>query len=135
MRRLALTAVVVALLGLTCSARADDKAKADKKTDATGTWTWSVTFNDRTIDFTLKLKQEGDKVTGTLSTARGDTKIEDGKCKDGEVCFKVTRERDGQKFTSTYKGKVEGNTIKGNVEFERNGEQQKRDWEAKRKAD
>jgi hypothetical protein len=32
-------------------------------------------------------------------------------------------------------GKVEGNTIKGNVEFERNGEQQKRDWEAKRKAD
>jgi hypothetical protein len=134
MQRLTLTAVVVALLGLVGSARTDDKAKADGK-DVTGTWTWSVTFNDRTIDFTLKLKQEGDKVTGTLSTARGDTKIEDGKCKDGEVCFKVTRERDGQKFTSTYKGKVAGNTIKGNVEFGSGDRTQKRDWEAKRKAD
>jgi hypothetical protein len=131
MQRLALTAaVVVALLCLVSSVQADDKASV------TGTWTWTVERGGQSFDVTLKLKQDGDKVTGTISGRQGnETKIEDGKFKDGEVCFKVTRERQGQKFTQTYKGKVEGNAIKGNVEFERNGEQQKRDWEAKRKAD
>ena len=58
--------------------------------------------------------------------------IEDAKFKDGEVAFAVTRERNGQKFTIKYKGKVSGDTIKGKTEFERNGEKQSRDWEAKR---
>jgi hypothetical protein len=52
-------------------------------------------------------------------------------CTD-EVTFTVNREFNNQKFTIKYKGKVEGDTIKGKTEFERNGEAQSRDWEAKR---
>jgi hypothetical protein len=61
-----------------------------------------------------------------------DTEIQDGKFKDGDISFSVTRERNGQKFSQKYAGKLSGDTIKGTVEIERNGETMKVDWEAKR---
>ena len=64
-----------------------------------------------------------------------ETPIEDATYKDGEVSFKVTRERNGQKFTTKYHGKVSGDTIKGKAESERQGQAQSRDWEAKRAKD
>ncbi len=93
---------------------------------------------DRTM--TLKLKTEGDKVTGTLTSPgrqgqTTDTQIQDGKLKGDEVTFTVVREFNGNKFTSKYNGKVSAQAIKGKMEFERNGETQSRDWEAKRVAD
>jgi hypothetical protein len=108
---------------------------ADKK-DVTGDWKWEFKRqNGEPIEINLKLKQDGEKVTGTVKVVGTEiepTEITDGKIKDGELSFQVTRERDGNKFVSKYKGKVEGDTIKGKMEFERNGETQSRDWEAKR---
>ncbi len=108
----------------------------DKKAD--GTWTWTTPGRNGGPDrkMTLKLKTEGDKVTGTLTSpsrdgGTTDTKIEDGKLKGEDISFTVTREFNGNKFVSKYSGKV-GETIKGKIEFERNGETQSRDWEAKR---
>jgi hypothetical protein len=126
MKRLALAAVVVAFAGMAGAARAEDKA------DPKGTWKWTVNFGGNEREMTLKLKLDGDKLTGTLSRGDQESKIEDGKFKDGKVSFKVTRERDGNKFTITYSGKVSGDTIKGKSEFERDGETRTRDWEAKR---
>ena len=126
MRRLTVAALAVAFVGLVGAARADDKA------NATGTWKWTVSFGGNEREMTLKLKQEGDKLTGVLVRGDQETKIEDGKVKGDEVSFKVTRERNGEKFTMKYSGKLSGDTIKGKTEFERNGEAQSRDWEAKR---
>jgi hypothetical protein len=127
MSRLGLAAVVLAFVGLSGAARADDKP------NPTGTWKWTVKFNDQEREFTLKLKLDGDKLTGTMTGRDGkDTPIEDATFKDGEVKFNVTRERDGQKFTIKYAGKIEGDTLKGKTEFERDGQAQSRDWEAKR---
>lgn len=83
---------------------------------------------------TIKLKLEGDKLTGAM-VGRSDpkTKIEDVKHKDGELSFSVTRERSGQKITSKYSGKVSGDTIKGKIEGPgRDGKSTTRDWDAKR---
>ncbi len=84
---------------------------------------------------TLKLKLEGDKLTGAL-LGRNDeeTKIEDAKYKDGEFSFSVTREFNGNKMTTKYTGKVSGDTIKGTIEApgRGGGDPVKRDWEAKR---
>lgn len=99
----------------------------------TGTWKWSIMFNNQSREVTLKLKLEGDKLTGAmLGRNNQETAIEDAKYKDGEISFTVTRERDGQKFVSKYSGKLSGDTIKGKIESERNGEKRSRDWEAKR---
>jgi hypothetical protein len=127
MRRLTLVAAAVALVGLAAAARAEDKA------NPTGTWKWTVNFGGNERELAVKLKLDGGKLTGNFVGADGkETPIEDGKYKDGEVSFKITRERDGNKFVIKFSGKVSGDTIKGKSEFDRNGETQSRDWEAKR---
>ncbi len=98
----------------------------------TGNWKWEVKVNDQSIDIALKLKLDDDKLTGSINSPLGETAIQDGKYKDGDLSFTVLRERDGQKMTFKYTGKLSGDTIKGKTEIERNGETSSRDWEAKR---
>jgi len=101
--------------------------------DATGTWKWTVERGGNTIEQTLKLKQDGDKLTGTMiGRMNTETPIEDGKVADDTVSFKVTREFNGNKFVLMYQGKVSGDTIKGEAKFERDGNTESRPWEAKR---
>jgi hypothetical protein len=126
MKRFALAVAIVAFVGTSV-------VQAEDKPDPTGTWKWSVMFGDQAREFTVKLKLEGDKLTGAMvGRDGGETPIEEASFKDGTVAFSVTRERDGQKRTTKYNGKLDGDTIKGKSEFERNGEKQSRDWEAKR---
>jgi hypothetical protein len=61
-----------------------------------------------------------------------ETAIEDAKYKDGGLSFKVVRERNGEKMTFSTTGKVSGDTLKGKTEFERDGQMQSLEWEAKR---
>jgi hypothetical protein len=111
----------------------------DKKADHSGTWTWTMPGRNGGPErkITLKLKTEGDKLTGTLSApGRGgqasDTAIADAKLKGDEISFTVTREVNNNKFTSKYNGKISGDSIKGKIETERDGQTNSRDWEAKR---
>jgi len=115
------------------------RAAEDKKADPSGNWTWTTPGRNGGADrkMALKLKVEGDKVTGTLSTPdqNGEmvkSEIENGKIKGDEISFAVTREFNGNKRTMKYNGKITADAIKGKTEFERNGETQSRDWEAKR---
>jgi hypothetical protein len=111
----------------------------DKKTDPTGTWSWTTPGRNGGPDrkTTLKLKLEGDKVTGKLitpgRTQNTEIEIKDGKIKDGEVSFTVTRERNGNTRVTKYTFKVTGDTLKGKFSTETNGNAgRERDWEAKR---
>ena len=101
--------------------------------DPTGTWKWSTTFNNKTREQTLKLKLEGDKLTGALVGQNNqETAIADATFKDDTVAFTVTREQGGNKIISKYNGKLDGDTIKGKIESDRGGKTNSRDWEAKR---
>jgi hypothetical protein len=129
MRSLIAAGLVLGLVGLT--------AALDKKTDPTGTWKWETERGGQKRETTLKLKLAGDKLTGAITAGRGkdqatDVKIEDGKFKDGEVTFTVTREFNDQKRVTKYAAKVDGDTMKGTATSERDGKEQKREFEAKR---
>ena len=101
--------------------------------DPTGTWKWSVTRGDQTFEQTLKLKLDGDKLTGAMvGRDNQETAIDEASFKENVVTFKVTRERNGQKFTTKYNGMVKGDEIKGKTESERDGKTNSRDWVAKR---
>jgi hypothetical protein len=117
--------------GLVGASRADDK---DAKADPTGTWTWKFQRQDgEEVVNTLKLKQEGEKLTGTLKGFGNEVDVKEGKVdKDGNVSFQVVRDFGGTEVTIKYKGKVEGDTMKLKAEFERDGEVRSRDFEAKR---
>ena len=125
-----LGAVAFGLLatGLSISALAADKASV------AGKWKWSFERNGQTMETTLTLKQDGEKLTGMIATGRNnrETDIEEGKIKDGEVSFKVTRERNGVKTVMAYKGKLGEDVIKGKIESDRDGKKNSREWEAKR---
>ena len=123
----------VLLTGVLVQARAEDK-----KVDPSGTYTWTVPARnggaDRTNTLTLKL--EGDKLTGKLSAPGRDgqansTDITDGKITGADVSFCVVRSYNDNTFTNKYSGTLADGTIKGKMDFVRNGEAQSRDWEAK----
>jgi len=102
----------------------------EKKSDLAGKWNSTVKVNDQTHESTIEFKVEGDKVTGKVTREGREMKVEDGKLKDGEVTFKITLERDDQKFVVKFKGKLEGAAIKGKAEIE--GRDIEGEWEAKR---
>jgi hypothetical protein len=129
MRTLIAAALVLGLGGLT--------AAEDKKADPSGTWKWETERNGQKRETTLKLKLEGDKLTGTITAGRGkgeatEVKIEDAKFKDGQVTFSVTREFNDQKRVTKYAAKVDGDALKGTATSERDGKEQKQEFEAKR---
>ena len=125
---LQLTACLLLALGLSAQA-------ADKKNDPTGTWTWSVPGRDgNTREVTAKLKLDGDKLTGTISGRQNETAIEDAKLSGDAISFKVTREFNGNKMVQKFSGKIDGDSIKGKIESERDGQPTSRDWNAKRAA-
>ena len=123
MKRMAAVVCVLAVVGL---------ARAEDKPNPTGTWKYTADVNGQSIEVTIKLKLEGDKLTGTVTVVDMESKIEDAKYKDGEVSFKVNREMNGNKFTLKYMGTIKGDTFKGKRELERDGEKNTREFEAKR---
>ncbi len=118
--------------GETTSRKWEAKRVASKA-NATGTWKYSFTTrNGQTLEPTLKLKQDGDKLTGAVIFNENEAPISDGKISDGQISFKVQRERDGQTITSRYTGKLTGDNIKGQITSNFGGTERTYDFEAKR---
>jgi hypothetical protein len=104
-----------------------------KAAAASGNWNTALILGDgNRIEGTLKLKQDGDKLTGATVRNENETQIQDGKIAGDEITFKVIRDRDGRKVTAKYKGKITGDTVKGKVESDWSGDWQTLDWEGTR---
>jgi hypothetical protein len=116
---------------------AAEKSVPAKKAAATekpaGTWKLTVDVNGTPYEFTVKLKADGAKLTGTITGDDGkENPLQDVACKDGTVSFTVVREQDGEKMPIKNSGKLSGDTIKGKAELKVDGEAQSMPWEAKR---
>ena len=108
----------------------------------TGLWKWTVQGRQSNQGFeqSLKLDYKDGKLTGIMVGRQAgefsvpDTPIADASYQDGQIKFSITREFRGQKFTTKYDGKLEGDTIKGT--FERpgfnNAGPTKSEWDARR---
>jgi hypothetical protein len=125
MKRFLMAAIAALVLGFVSSAFA---------ADATGTWKWTTTFQNQSREATLKLKQDGEKLSGVYVGGQSNTEtaIEDAKIAGDKISFKVTRERNGQKFTTAYSGTLKDDTITGTQDRERDGQKQSSEWVAKR---
>ncbi len=122
MRRLLAAALVAACAVLAGSARAGDD-------DPTGTWQWSTPKGVGT----LRLKLDGNKVTGVLVRKAGDLKVEDGIFRGGAISIRVPGGTPGgQPMVHMYQGKLTGDTIKGSATIVLPDQVVAGDWEAKR---
>src|SRR5262245_59725723 len=91
---------------------------ADEKGSATGTRKWTRKTQDGTEqEIKAELKQDADKVTGKVISPIGEFEIKEGKVKEGKISFKLMIERDGNTIKIDFSGKLDGDRIKGTVEF------------------
>lgn len=81
---------------------------------------WKATYESpdgQKRDSTFDFKADGSTLNGTVSSARGETKIQDGKVEGDNITFNVVRNFNGQDFKIGYKGKLAGDEIKMTVSF------------------
>jgi hypothetical protein len=120
--RLYVSILVIAACLLTvsvCTVRAADAGSATTQptNDVSGTWKWTSPGPGGDIDFILKIKQDGEKVSGSLVGFNGDeAPVQDGKIQGGKLSFKVVRDFNGNQITTLYTATLENGELKGKSE-------------------
>ncbi len=127
-----LVALMVLMVGAAAVAAAQEAKKPAAATQpsagVTGSYTWTFEGPQGDMEFTFKLKQDGDKVTGTVSGFGAESEIQNGTVsKTGEIAFEVSRDFGGRPMVTTYTGKVVDGVFKGTSQTIMT-----RDFEAKR---
>ncbi len=114
------TFCILVLLAISLSAQ---------EVNVTGDWemTTITPRGERTRD--VHFEQEGEKLTVTMQGRRGEVTAE-GTVKGNEIEWTITRSGRMGEMTITYKGKIEGDTMSGEVQM---GDFGASEWNAKKK--
>jgi len=102
---------------------------AQESVNISGEWDLTVNTPRGEMTSTAKFVQEGEKLTVTVTSPRGES-TGTGTIKGADIEWTVTRESPRGQFTITYKGKVEGNTMKGEAQM---GDFGTSEWKATKK--
>lgn len=122
---------ILTIAGAALAAGIDGKWYAERKMERDG--------QAFTIKQTFDLKSAGNKLTGTVTVAFGDSEprsmeIKDGKLEGNKFSFTTVASFNGNEFKSKYEGALDGDTLKGTTMREGGqGGGQPRPFEAKRK--
>lgn len=126
MKAILSVAVVLGLSGLVGAA--DDKAA-----DPVGTWKCEYEVGGQQRTSTLKIKKDGDKLTGTMDwPGQEGEKLKDVKFKDGKLTFSAVRKFMDNEIPIDYTLTIDGGAFKGKGEAEFGGQKQEFDIEGKR---
>lgn len=99
--------------------------------DVTGKWTAQVpTRGGELRQTTFVFKQDGARLTGTMTSFDREVPIEDGKVEGDQISFSVTLSFGGNEMRFLYKGVVSGTEIR--FTRQREGGGQPREFVAKR---
>jgi hypothetical protein len=84
---------------------------------------WNVTMELQSITGhpVITLKQDGEKITGTYEGRYGESQLT-GSIKDKDITFTVTFVAEGMQTQGVFAGKVDGDTMGGEVSFEGAGD-------------
>ncbi len=100
--------------------------------DISGEWEMTTEGRQGPQTSTMKIEQDGEKITVTMEGRMGEMTGE-GTIKDNKIEWKVTRETQRGEFTTTYTGTVDGNTMSGKSEMNMGERVMEREWTAKKK--
>ncbi len=90
---------------------------ASTSNDLTGNWTIETNAQGSPVTIEIKLKQDGEKLSGDLASAVGNGKVTSGTFKDGKIEAVLTIDFQGNPVEVKLSGTVEnGNKMKGNLE-------------------
>lgn len=106
-------------------------AAAPLAADVNGKWVAQATGRDgQSMEITFNFKVDGVKLTGTVTTHRGEAPISEGKINGDQISFVQVRQFGSHQMKLLYKGKVVGNEIK--FTRQREGSDEVREFTAKR---
>jgi hypothetical protein len=109
---------------------ADEKAE-----DPVGTWKLKYDpGNGQTHEPVLKITQDKAGLKAEFSEGDNKMKVKEIQLKDGELRFKVEGEYNGEAVSVAYKGKLAGDSIKGEGQWEYQGMTGTFEFEGKREA-
>jgi hypothetical protein len=106
---------------------------ADDKAEPVGTWKCEYEIGGQQRTSTLKIKKDGDKLSGTMSwTEQKDEPLKDVKLKEGTLTFSAVRKLMGNEITVEYTLKIDRDELKGKGAADFGGEKQEFDINGKR---
>ena len=89
------------------------------KPNPVGDWKLSIEVQGQTYEYTMKLKMDGAKLTGTMVAEDGkESKLGDTTFKNGVLTCKIAHEVDGEKLSVKATATISGDTMKGKAAFE-----------------
>ena len=90
-------------------------APAGTKEDITGKWALALQVPGETVDVFLELKQDGEAVTGTLTSSHASGKIGKGTYKEKKLSATAAVEIQGSPTDVQIEGTVDGEKITGSI--------------------
>ena len=105
-------------------------APASSGAGVAGDWDMTIESPQGKRTVGLSIKDEGGKLSGKIKNQQGETALDSIALSGSDITFKMTRDIQGQQMVFAYKGKVEGNKMKGEVDF---GGMATGTWEAVKK--
>jgi hypothetical protein len=100
-----------------------------QQTNVAGDWEVTLLAPTGPNTFTVTLKQDGEKVAGTLKNRQGEMPFQEGTLTGDDLKFAFSVPFQGTPLQITLTGKVKGETIEGKADF---GGMAEGDWTAKR---
>ena len=89
---------------------------------AAGTWQLSFNLGDRTSTATLTLRQDGERVSGTIRSELGEAPITDGRVgANGNLHFRTSVPLGAQTFEGIFDASIDGPEMSGTVQVEATG--------------
>ncbi|MFL6227810.1 MAG: amidohydrolase family protein [Pyrinomonadaceae bacterium] len=83
--------------------------------DMSGTWTLAIDLQGQSLPATLTLKQEGNRLTGTLQSPLGSSEVSNGSVGADGFHFTVSVSLQGQTMEVTFAGTATGNSMTGSA--------------------
>ena len=83
--------------------------------DVTGTWTGTISSPNGDFNLTYTFKQDGDKLTGTVTGPSDPIPISEGKVDGDKISFSVNVDMGGSTVKFSSKGTINGDEIKLNT--------------------
>ena len=100
--------------------------------DIVGSWNFTVSAAEGERQVVVAFKKENDKLLGLLTTSRGEVPFQSVVVKGEDIDLALKLTINDQESNFTFKGKVQGNTMKGDAEL---GPYGKGTWTATKRAE
>ncbi len=97
-----------------------------------GTWQWSLGEAETGPRNQLRLDQKYQKIEGYVRFEGKEAKLVEQKLEGDQVSFQVDSESQGQSLSMRFKGRINGDTITGDVDIQRGSTRGTQVWKATR---